>query len=112
MTDECPLCERDDQVESLRGHWGDLAPGAANYDLLRQPSKAEVNYLYALGVALLGVALLVTGAVLAGVVVLVGGTGWGVAMSRQVSVADGKRAVWQRSKWCRRCTKEFDPKHP
>ena len=110
MADICPLCKRDDQTKSLSGHWNDLTPGSVHYARLKQPSEAEVRYLYALGVALLGVALLMTGAVLPGVVVLAGGIGWGVVMSRQVAVADGKRAVWARSKWCGRCTEAFDPK--
>jgi hypothetical protein len=106
----CPLCKREDQVLSLPGYWGGLPPSAANYQQLGQPDPAAVNYLYALGVAALGIALMMTGAALLGILALVAGAGWGVMMNRQASEADEKRARWQRSKWCGRCAETFDPK--
>lgn len=106
----CPLCKREDQVLSLPGYWGGLSPSAANYEPLQQPPEAEVRYLYALGVAAVGIIFMVTGAVLVGLAVLAGGIGWAVVMSRQATDADHKRSIWQRSKWCGRCAEMFDPK--
>ncbi|NUP47255.1 MAG: hypothetical protein HOW97_08065 [Catenulispora sp.] len=110
MAHVCPRCGESHQVRDLPGYWRSLAPGAADYEPLRQPAAAEVQYLWALGVAALGVVLLVTGAVVPGLLALAGGVGWGVVMSRQVAVADAAREAWERAMWCGHCSLRFDPK--
>lgn len=110
MAHACPRCAESYQVRDLPGYWRSLAPGAADYEKLRQPAAAEVQYLYALGVAGVGVALMFTGSILLGVLVLAGGVGWGAFMSRQVAVADMARAAWEQAMWCGHCSLRFDPK--
>jgi hypothetical protein len=97
-------------VQSLKNYWRSLAPGAADYEPLRQPPAAEVQYLYAAGVMAVGVVLLITGTVLVGLFVLAGGFGWGAVMTRQVAAADAARAAWERAMWCGHCSHRFEPK--
>ncbi|MFI0900510.1 hypothetical protein [Streptomyces sp. NPDC020983] len=110
MDGVCPLCKREDQVLSLAGYWGGLPPSSENYPKLRQPDGATINYLYAVGVAIVGVLLMVAGGWVLGLLVILAGAGWGFVMNRQVTAAEHKRTIWQRSKWCGRCAHVFDPK--
>jgi hypothetical protein len=110
MAHVCPKCGESHQVRDLPGYWRSLGPGAADYEPLRKPAAAEVRFLYAAGVAAVGVALMVTGSVLLGLLVVAGGVGWGAVMSRQVAAADAVRGAWERAMWCGHCSIRFEPK--
>lgn len=69
----------------------------------------ESGFLGALAAAVIGVAMLASGAVLAGVVVLAGGLGWGWVLWQRHGAADSARAAWANKRICLACTEQWVP---
>lgn len=97
------------EVVAVSGYWAGLPQDAEAKKRHAPPTAPEPRYLYAAGLAALGVAATATGALL-GLLAVAGGAGWGAVMRRQAGTAAEKRATWERSQYCRGCDSVFEVK--
>ncbi|MFJ3950271.1 hypothetical protein ACIPXV_09400 [Streptomyces libani] len=72
-----------------------------------QPAEYAAQWLLPIGAFALGVLLLVSGMVAAGVMLLAGGAGIGFWFSRLAAAAEEARERWARSLICRQCPATF-----
>ncbi|MFB7500063.1 hypothetical protein ACFC09_36190 [Streptomyces sp. NPDC056161] len=94
----------------LLSHYRDsLPPGSPLRDVYAQPAAADVSYLAAAGLALLGVVAVVSGAVFAGLAAVAAGVGWGVVLHRRAEAAELARARWTNRRICLACTEQWTP---
>lgn len=94
-------------VEHLPHYWQSLpaeSPLKARY---APPAKADGGYLVALAAVALGIAVVVSGAVLAGLLVAVGSLAWGALVHQRVTAAEAALAAWESSRVCLACTGTF-----
>lgn len=94
-------------VADLPHYWQSLpaeSPLKARY---APPAVVEGRYLAVLGAVLLGIAAMVSGAILAGLLVAAGGLAWGAFVHRGVTEAQAKRDSWETSHVCLACTGTF-----
>jgi hypothetical protein len=104
----CPGCGSVN-VERLQTYWESLPAESPLRTTRAQPPEAESQYLWAAALAALGLVALGSGAILAGLLALVGGALWGVVSYRKVEDARARRAVWARQVYCLACTEVFLP---
>ncbi|WP_157879955.1 hypothetical protein [Streptomyces natalensis] len=71
------------------------------------PPEYAVQWLLPAGIGALGVVAFVTGAIAAGIVLLIGAAGIGYWLSRRAQAAEDARARWERSLICKQCTAVF-----
>lgn len=71
------------------------------------PEEAEGGVLAAVAAVVLGIVALTSGAVLLGVLAVLGGLGWGALVYHRGSVAAAQRAAWDSSRVCLACTGMF-----
>lgn len=103
----CPRCKAGGQVLDLPEYWRSL-PGEAEAKRRHAPPAAyTAQWLLPVGAAVLGVVLLGSGATAAGIVLLACAAGLGLWMSRQSSIAEEARALWERSLICLQCPATF-----
>lgn len=89
-------------------HWWQSLPSESPLKAqYAPPAAAEGRYLPALGAVALGIVALISGAVLAGLLVAAGGLVWGAFMHRGVAAAQAQLADWNSSRICLACTGTF-----
>jgi hypothetical protein len=76
---------------------------------LAQPPAAEVEMWWAVATGVVGLIVMISGAIVPGLLVLVAGIVWGAVLRRQIDAADAARAAWERSMWCGHCAIKFMP---
>ncbi len=97
------------RVQSLQLFEATVEPGSPLKADLGRPPKAEGAFAWPLGLLLSGLALLVSGAVLAGLLVAVVGVVWGLRERDRVEAAKRADEEWQRKMICLVCKKSFVP---
>ncbi|WUD76298.1 hypothetical protein OG937_33720 [Streptomyces sp. NBC_00510] len=96
-------------MQSLQLFEATVEPGSSLKADLGRPPKAERAFAWPLGLLLLGVALLVSGAILAGLLVAVVGVVWSLRERARVEAAKRANEEWQRKMICLVCKKPFVP---
>ncbi|MDT0608822.1 hypothetical protein [Streptomyces lancefieldiae] len=96
-------------VQLLSLYVDGLAPGAPNRTRFARPASEGGGALPALGLFILGIAMLISGAALPGVAAIVAGAGWGYVIYKKVEAADRARAAWENSRICLACTEQWTP---
>lgn len=87
-------------VQQLRGYWESLPIESPHRGKYAPPDEPNVQpWVALLGVAG-GIALAVTGMVLIGLLVAVGGLGWGAVMQRQMAAYRERLAAYNASTIC------------
>lgn len=96
---ECPLCKAVN-IQQLRGYWESLPAESPHRGKYAPPDAPDVQPWIALLAVAGGIALAVSGAVLIGLLVAVGGLGWGAVMQRQVAAFQADLAEYNASTIC------------
>lgn len=96
-------------VQLLSLYVDGLAPGAPNREEFARPATAGGGPLPAVGLFLLGVAMLVSGAVLAGLAAIVVGGVWGFALFKKSEAAGRAHTAWENRRICLACTEQWTP---
>jgi hypothetical protein len=94
-------------VADLPHYWQSLpseSPLKAKY---APPAAADASYWAALVAVVLGIAVMVSGSVLIGLLVTAGGVGWGALVYRRAAEAEARLADWNNSRVCLACTGTF-----
>lgn len=94
-------------VADLPHYWRSLpaeSPLKAKY---APPAAAEGGYWVALAAVVLGIVAAASGTVLAGLLAIAGGIGWGSLVHRRVTAAETALADWNSSRVCLACTGTF-----
>lgn len=94
-------------VQQLAHYWHSLpgdSPLKAKY---APPAEVSSQAWIALAAVAVGIVLLVNGTVLAGLLVAIGGLGFGVFDRREVAVYHHSRAAWEADRICLGCTGRF-----
>ncbi|MFL4902629.1 hypothetical protein ACJ6WF_05465 [Streptomyces sp. MMS24-I2-30] len=106
----CPSPKCGSSNVQLLSHYRDShPPDSPLRDVYAQPAAADVSYLAAAGLALLGIVVVVSGAVFAGLVAVAVGAGWGVVIHRRAEAAELARARWANRRICLACTEQWTP---
>lgn len=96
-------------VQLLSLYVDGLSPGAPNRDRFARPASEGGGSLPAVGLLLLGIAMLASGAVLEGLAAAVVGGIWGFALFRKSEAAGRARTVWENRRICLACTEQWTP---
>lgn len=94
-------------VADLPHYWQSLPAESPLKDRYAPPARPKVSYWAALAAIAVGVLVLVEGGVLLGLLLVVGGAGWGAVVYKAVQWAEAQRAVWEQSHVCLACTGTF-----
>jgi hypothetical protein len=103
----CPRCKGSGQVLHLPEFVASLPAESPLRGKYAQPAEYAAQWLLPMGAAVLGIVLLVTGEVAAGLLLLAGGGGLGFWFSRLAAAAEEARGRWARSLYCRQCPATF-----
>ncbi|MET7795693.1 hypothetical protein [Streptomyces decoyicus] len=87
--------------------WKSLPQDAELKRKYAQPAEYVAQWLLPLGAVALGIVLLVTGEVAAGLLLLAGAGALGFWFSRLAAAAEEARERWARSLYCRQCPATF-----
>lgn len=96
-------------VQLLSHYRESLPPGSALRSAYAEPAGAEGGLLPPLGVAVLGVLLLITGSVLAGLAAIVAAAGWGFVVFKRSEAAGAAQTAWANRRICLACTEQWTP---
>ena len=96
-------------VQLLSLYVGGLAPGAPNREEFARPAAGGGGSLPAVGLFLLGIVMLVSGAVLEGLAAAVIGGIWAYALFRRSEAAGRARTAWENRRICLACTEQWTP---
>jgi hypothetical protein len=88
---------------------GGLSPGAPNRETFARPAAEGGGLLPATCLVILGIAMLVSGAILEGLAAAVIGGVWGYALFRRSEAASRARTVWENRRICLACTEQWTP---
>lgn len=94
-------------VADLPHYWQSLpteSPLKAKY---APPAKVDSGYWVALAAVVAGIAFMASGSILVGLLVAVGGLGWGALVHHRVTEAEAQLAAWNSSRVCLACTGTF-----
>ncbi|MFF3947082.1 hypothetical protein ACFYYN_19940 [Streptomyces sp. NPDC001902] len=105
---QCKRCGST-QVQSLELYVATMDPGSALKKDFAQPAEEKAALIGPLLVAGFGVALLVSGVILLGLLVTVGGAVWGTRERGKEQISQRKRAEWLKQMICMHCKKPFLP---
>ena len=94
-------------VADLPHYWQSLPSDSPLKAKYAPPPTVEGNYWIALAAVALGIVSVVSGSVLAGLLVAAAGLGWGAVVHRRVGDADASLADWNSSRVCLACTGKF-----
>ncbi|MFK0160413.1 hypothetical protein ACIQVL_45560 [Streptomyces sp. NPDC090499] len=96
-------------VQLLSLYVDGLPVGAPNRERFARPAPSARNLLPALGLVVLGVLLLVSGEILAGVLFLGAGAVWGLVAHRLNQEVERARSKWENTRICLACTERWTP---
>ena len=106
----CPSPRCGSSNVQLLSHYRDsLPPGSALRDAYAEPASMEGGLLPPLAVGVLGVLLLITGSVLAGLAAIVAAAGWGFVVFKRSEAADRARSAWANRRICLACAEQWTP---
>ncbi|MFE6311740.1 MULTISPECIES: hypothetical protein [Streptomyces] len=94
-------------VADLPHYWQSLpseSPLKAKY---APPARPKASYWAAVAGIVAGVLVITGGGVLLGLLLIVGGAGWGAVVYKAVQWAEAQRAAWESSHVCLACTGTF-----
>ncbi|MEY9937166.1 hypothetical protein [Streptacidiphilus sp. MAP5-3] len=109
MAFACPRCGLPGQVFKLDAFWRSLAQDAELKAALAPPPTRAVGYAGPAAVAVLGVFAFASGNTVLGMLLLLTGAVVGFVVSRAVDGARRIRADWERQLYCRHCACQFLP---
>lgn len=96
---QCPNCQSTN-VQQLRGYWESLPAESPHRDRYAPPGEVGVKVWAALLAVAAGIWVAVTGEVLVGLLVVVGGLLWGAVMVGQQRAYEMALAAYDRSVVC------------
>jgi hypothetical protein len=105
---ECPGCGGGN-IEDLPLFWKQQHEGSALWRQYGPPSVPESRVWAVLGVIVAAIAVLVSGAVILGLLLAVGGLVWGAFDRQAVEAARRRLSEWSASKICLACPRVFQP---
>lgn len=103
---QCPGCNSSN-VEHLPHYWQSLpaeSPLRAKY---APPPESEARFLPVLGLVILGIVAITSGAIVPGLLAVLAGLVWGAIVQRGVSAAQAALAEWSAARICLACTGRF-----
>ncbi|MFH8767306.1 hypothetical protein [Streptomyces althioticus] len=103
-----PKCQPS-HVQLLSHYRDSLPPGSPLRDAYAQPAAAEGGLLPAAGLIVLGIVMLASGGILAGVAAVLGGGDWGYEIYKRSEAADAARAAWENRRIFLACTEQWTP---
>lgn len=96
-------------IQNLAAYVASLPSDSPLKKSLAQPAAPESQSLWAVAVMVLGVAALVSGAVLAGLAALLAGGLWAAGAWKRTEAAGTARAAWGLQVRCLACTETWQP---
>lgn len=96
-------------VQLLSLYVGGLSPGAPNRETFARPAAEGGGLLPATCLVILGIAMLVSGTVLAGLAAIGVGGVWGFALFKKSEAAGRARTAWENRRICLACTEQWTP---
>ncbi|MET9879803.1 hypothetical protein ABZZ36_35100 [Actinacidiphila glaucinigra] len=105
---QCKRCGST-QVQSLELYVATMDPGSALKKGFAQPAEEKAALVGPLLVTGFGVALLVSGVILPGLLVTVGGAVWGARERGMEQTSQRLRAQWSKKMICMHCKEPFLP---
>jgi hypothetical protein len=105
---ECPGC-RGGNIEDLPLFWRQQHEGSPLWRQYGPPAVPESRVWAVLAVIVAGIAVMVTGSVLVGVLAVVVGMVWGAFDRQSVEAARRRLEEWSASKICLACPRVFQP---
>ncbi|MEV0220844.1 hypothetical protein [Streptomyces sp. NPDC050704] len=103
---QCKTCSSTN-IEKLAHYWQALPAESPLRVKYAPPSKVEARYWVALLAVAAGIAFAVSGEVLLGLLVAVGGLVWGAVMHAGVEAYQRSFAEWSTARICLACTGRF-----
>ncbi|MFE7566880.1 hypothetical protein ACFU76_07930 [Streptomyces sp. NPDC057539] len=94
-------------AHDLPAFWQSLSQDAELKGRLAPPPNPDLRWIPAAGLLGAGVLLLLTGAVLLGVLALLAGGGAGFLAHRRYEEAAAALEAWKQSLYCRHCDRKF-----
>ncbi|GGX72036.1 hypothetical protein [Streptomyces minutiscleroticus] len=105
---QCPNAScRSTNIEFLPHYWQSLPDESPLKDEYKPPAVAPSQFWWVLAIIALGVVVAVLGAVLLGLLVVLGGLVWGALVHTGISATRTKLASWDTSHICLACTRRF-----
>lgn len=106
----CPSPNCGSSNVQLLSHYLDgLPPGSPHRSAYAAPDGEAGSLLGPVVVALLGVLAVFSGAILAGLLMAVGGAGWGFVAHRRAEAAGLARSAWGNTRICLACSERWVP---
>jgi hypothetical protein len=102
----CPKCSSTN-VQKLDLYWKSLPAESPLRETYRPPDEVASQVLIALAATLVGIGVAVSGAILLGLLIAVGGVVFGVVNHAGVERYRGQLAEWTAAKLCLACTGLF-----
>ncbi|MEU6258047.1 hypothetical protein [Streptomyces sp. NPDC047043] len=96
-------------IEKVAHRWKSLPEGSPAKAELAPPEVVKAKYLGVLAAMVGGFWVMVSGGVLLGLLVAVGGLLWGVFTSREASASLAARSRWSREVICLACLHRWVP---
>ena len=96
-------------IQLLSHYRESLPPGSPLRDAYAEPTAAKGSVLAAVGLVVLGIFMLLSGGILAGLAAIVGGVLWGAGIHKRAEVADKARTVWANRRISLACTEHWTP---
>lgn len=107
---QCPSPKCGSSNVQLLSHYREsLPPGSPLRNTYAAPATPDAPYLPAAGLMLLGLVLLVSGGILAGLAALAVGGVWGFGIHKRAEAAGQARTVWASRRICLACTEQWTP---
>ncbi|MFC8167927.1 hypothetical protein ACFUTQ_25895 [Streptomyces sp. NPDC057293] len=94
-------------VADLPHYWRSLPSDSPLKVEYAPPSKPKVSYWAALAAIAVGIVVITEGAILLGLLLVLGGAGWGGLVFKASQWAEAQHAAWSRSHVCLACTGRF-----
>jgi hypothetical protein len=103
----CPTCDDPSLVHALPAFWRGLSQDSELKADLAPPPVPDLQWIPAAVLLALGVAFLMSGGVLIGLVALLVAGGTGFVANMRHEEAKTAMAAWEQSMYCRRCPSRF-----
>ena len=95
----CPNC-KSSNIQQLRGYWEALPVESPHRDRYAPPGEPDLKFWVALIAVGAGIWVAITGAILIGLLVVVGGLVWGAVMAGQQRAYEMALAAYNQSVVC------------
>jgi hypothetical protein len=103
----CPTCDDPSLVHALPAFWRGLSQDSELKADLAPPPEPDLQWIPTAVLLGLGVAFMLSGGILIGVLGILAGCGAGFVANAQHEAAKTAMAAWDQSMYCRRCPSRF-----